>query len=304
MDLHQPTDERRTVWSFPERQSSRYFHSLIEASPDSLVTINPEGQIADFNTATVQVTGVERDELVGSDFTKYFTDPAKARECYSQVFEQGFVKNYPLAIRHKSGKITDVLYNAGTYRQDTGKLLGAFAAARDITERKKMEEALLESETRANFGLSVTHTGAWDLDLVDHTSHRTLEYDRIFGYRELLPDWTYEMFLEHVMPADRAEVDRKFSQAVAHHGQWNFQCRIRRIDGEMRWIWAVGEQRSDDTGEARRMIGIVQDITAQKQAEEAVEESEQRYRTVANFTSDWEYWILPDGSLSYISPLV
>jgi len=75
--------------------------------------------------------------------------------------------------------------------------------------------------------------------LTDHTSHRSLEHDRIFGYTELQPNWTYEKFLQHVLLDDRAAVDQKFIEAVKNNRQWNLQCRIRRIDGEIRWIWAV-----------------------------------------------------------------
>ncbi|MEN3373595.1 PAS domain S-box protein [Dechloromonas sp. ZS-1] len=124
--------------------ASQYARSLIEASLDPLVTISAEGKITDVNTATEKVTGVSRGRLIGSDFADYFTDPQKAREGYQQVFSQGSVTDYPLAIRHASGKVTDVLYNASVYRDAQGNVLGVFAAARDITERKKAEEALAE----------------------------------------------------------------------------------------------------------------------------------------------------------------
>ena len=128
--------------------ASQYARSLIEASLDPLVTISAEGKITDVNTATEQVTGVSRDNLIGSDFADYFTDPEKARAGYQQVFSQGFVTDYPLAIRHVSGKVTDVLYNASVYRDDNGNVLGVFAAARDITERKVMEDELKNSEAK------------------------------------------------------------------------------------------------------------------------------------------------------------
>ncbi|MFT6085251.1 MAG: PAS domain S-box-containing protein, partial [Glaciecola sp.] len=127
---------------FKQVSQSQYSRSLIEASLDPLVTISPEGKITDVNTATEQVTGIERIELVGSDFANYFTDPVQAREGYQRVFAKGFVTDYPLAIRHVNGTITDVLYNASVYRDDAGKVLGVFAAARDVTERKKAEELL------------------------------------------------------------------------------------------------------------------------------------------------------------------
>jgi PAS domain S-box-containing protein len=120
--------------------ASLYARSLIESSLDPLVTISPKGKITDVNQATEDVTGYSREQLVGSDFSDYFTKPEKARTGYKQVFTDGFVKDYPLAIRNKSGKITYVLYNASIYRNAQGTVEGVFAAARDITERKRAEE--------------------------------------------------------------------------------------------------------------------------------------------------------------------
>jgi len=124
------------------RAASHYARSLIEASLDPLATISNEGLITDVNAAFEQATGIDRDTLIGTDFASYFTDPGKAREGYLKVFSDNLVKNYPLAIRHVSGKVMDVLYNAAVYRNESGEVQGVFAAARDITERKRLEEAL------------------------------------------------------------------------------------------------------------------------------------------------------------------
>ncbi len=125
--------------------AAQYARSLLEASLDPLVTISAAGKIIDVNVATEQATGLDREQLIGSDFADYFTDPAKAHEGYLRVFSQGSVTDYPLAIRHVSGRITEVLYNASLYRDAGGKVQGVFAAARDITQRKLAEDALRRS---------------------------------------------------------------------------------------------------------------------------------------------------------------
>ena len=128
--------------------SALYARGLLEASLDPLVTINAEGKITDVNKATETATGCSREELVGSDFSDYFTQPDEARKGYLQVFQNGFVRDYSLSIRSKSGNIVEVLYNATLFRNEAGEVEGVFAAARDMTEHNKAEEALLNERKR------------------------------------------------------------------------------------------------------------------------------------------------------------
>jgi PAS domain S-box-containing protein len=131
-----------------QKQASQYARSLVEASLDPLVTISPEGKITDVNEATIKVTGVDRGKLIGTDFSDYFTVPEKAREGYQQVFSQGFVTDYPLTIRHRDGRHTNVLYNASVYKDVRGNVLGVFAAARDVTAQKRAEAEVAEQRTK------------------------------------------------------------------------------------------------------------------------------------------------------------
>jgi PAS domain S-box-containing protein len=130
------------------RSTAMYSRSLIEASLDPLVTISPEGKITDVNEAAIRVTGVERAQLVGTDFSDYFTEPDRAREGYRQTFAQGFVTNYPLTIRHAGGGLTSVLYNASVYNDEAGNVLGAFAAARDVTAQRRAESEIAQQRAR------------------------------------------------------------------------------------------------------------------------------------------------------------
>ena len=124
--------------------ANNYNRNLIETSLDPLVTIGQDGTITDVNVATEKVTGYRREELVGTDFADYFTNPQDAKDGYQQVFQKGIVNDYPLDIKNKDGSLTPVLYNASVYKNEAGEVIGVFAAARDITEQKKAEKKLME----------------------------------------------------------------------------------------------------------------------------------------------------------------
>ncbi len=124
---------------------ANYARSLIEASLDPLITINNEGKVTDMNQATLNITGLTRNKLTGSHFFNYFTEPQKAREVYQEVFAKGSVADSPLTLRHKDGKLTDVLFNGSVYKDDSGNVLGVVVVARDITEQKRIATELTEA---------------------------------------------------------------------------------------------------------------------------------------------------------------
>ena len=129
------------IWHWKTREF-RYNRSLIEVSLDPLVTIGAGGKILDVNAATEAATGRPRTELIGTDFSDYFTEPDLARAGYQQVFRDGQVRDYPLELRHRDGQVISVLYNAAVYRDAAGKVAGVFAAARDVTVQKWTQAAL------------------------------------------------------------------------------------------------------------------------------------------------------------------
>src|SRR5690349_21706518 len=121
------------------RDQQFYTRSLIESNIDALMTTDPAGIITDVNKQMEALTGCTRDELIGAPFKNYFTDPARADAAIKLVLSETKVTNYELTARARDGKETVVSYNATTFYDRDRTLQGVFAAARDVTERKRVE---------------------------------------------------------------------------------------------------------------------------------------------------------------------
>jgi len=127
---------------------------LIESNIDALMTTDPLGIITDVNQQMEALTGFTRNELIGSPFKNYFTEPERAEDGIRLVLREEKVTNYELTARGKGRRETVVSYNAATFFDREGKLQGVFAAARDVTERKRFEQTLQEKNVElenANF---------------------------------------------------------------------------------------------------------------------------------------------------------
>jgi PAS domain S-box-containing protein len=132
------------------RDQQFYTRSLIESNIDALMTTDPRGIITDVNKQMEALTGSTRDELIGAPFKDYFTDPERAEAGIRLVLSEGKVTDYELTARARNGEETVVSYNASTFHDRDRKLRGVFAAARDVTERKRYEQSLQEADRRKN----------------------------------------------------------------------------------------------------------------------------------------------------------
>src|SRR5579864_2003543 len=238
-----------------------YARSLIEASLDPLVTISPEGKITDVNAASVQVTGVEREQLIGRDFSDYFTEPDKAREGYQLVFAEGFVTDYPLTIRHKDGRLTDVLYNASVYKDDRGEVLGVFAAARDVTAQKQASQ-YARSLIEASLDPLVTISPEGKITDVNEGSIKVTGISR-----EKLIGADFSDYFTEPKKA-REGYQRVFAEGFVT----DYPLTIRHRDGRLTDVLYNASVYKNERGEVLGVFAAARDVSAQKKAEAEVAE--------------------------------
>lgn len=225
----------RNKYELEDKRASLYARSLIEASLDPLVTISPDGKIMDVNASTELITGRSRQALIGSNFSNYFTQPQKAEKGYKLVFEKGTVRDYPLSIRNVSGQVTEVLYNATLYKNEAGEVQGIFAAARDVTELRRVEQALKtahdELETRVKERTNELQQ-ANDALQSEITVRKNVE--ALIAQRTRLLEMTNKEL-------------ESFSYSVSH----DLRAPLRAIDGYSRMILRDQKDKLNDDGKRR-----------------------------------------------------
>ena len=278
-----------------QRLSSAYNRSLIEASLDPLVTISPDGKITDVNHATETVTGFTSTELVGTDFSEYFTDPHRASDGYQQVFKHGFVQNYELAVCHRDGHITPVLYNASVFRDESGQVIGAFAAARDMTEHLRAEEQLRIQAT----ALESAANGIFIADKAGTIQWANPAFTRMTGYaaEEILGQ--NPRFLKSGKVESQVFV--QMWETMLAGQVWHGDLINRRKDGSLYYEEQTIAPVFDQSGNITHFVAIKQDVTLRKQAEMLLRQSNAYNRSLIEASLDPLVTISPEGKITDVN---
>jgi PAS domain S-box-containing protein len=277
------------------KESEAHYRAIFEHTGTATIIVEEDTTISLANAEFEKLSGYSREELEGkmgwADFVeknylkkmkKYHslrrTDPAAAPIIYDFRFidRQANVKNIHLNVdiipgtKKSVASLLDI-----TERKKAEKALAKLTIEitnvnvllkAEIKERKRMDQIVDDNVKRLKLALESSEMGAWDLDIVNDTSIRTLEHDQIFGYDSLLPEWGSKIFFEHILTADRKYVQQKFENAYETNKLY-FQCRIIRPDKQIRWIEVYGNVYRDEKDVPIRMLGVVRDITERKEAE-------------------------------------
>ena len=246
------------------RDQQFYTRSLIESSIDALITTDPQGIITDLNKQMEALTGCTRDELIGAAFKNYFTEPERAEAAIKLVLSLKKVINYELTACARDGKKTDVSYNATTFYDRDRRLLGVFAAARDITERRHADEqakALHELNDQMKMAIN-EHA---NVSITDPEGKITYANDKFCGIskysREELLGQDHRIINSGFHPK---EFIRSMWQTISDGRVWKGEIKNKAKDGTFFWVETTIMPYLGENGKPIQYIAIRSDITDRK----------------------------------------
>ena len=308
------------------RLSEERYKSLFNNNLSVMLLIDPStGEIRDANIAACRYYGWSHTELCTKNISDINTHTKAEITASLQRTNNEKLTHFYFKHRLASGTIRDVeVYSAIIDFADTALL---YSIVHDITDRKQAEERIIESESLLRESQEVAHIGSYSLDLISKTWKATSELLKIFGVDETHPN-TLDSWIQSVHPDFRKMlIDDLFYKDIEKK-IYQHQYKIIRINDKVeRWVQGTGFFEFDNNNKRIKLIGTIQDITKRKVAElaltnlnlelenkvaqrtkelsasnEALKLAEEKYRTVADFTFGWEFWIDTNDRIVYCSP--
>src|SRR2546428_751358 len=279
------------------RDQQFYTRSLIESNIDALMTTNPSGIITDVNKQMDALTGCTRDELNGAPFKNYFTDPELAEAGIKLVLSEKKVTNYELTARARDGRETVVSYNATTFYDRDNRLQGVFAAARDITEQKKLEQQLREQQTYLRGLIESSVDGLVTVDPGGTITDVNEQMCRMAGYprEELIGS----IFKRYFTEPDRADtgVKRTFAEGVVT----NYELVLRSKAGRKATVSFNASVFRTAEGRLQGIFASARDISEQARLQTQLTDQQVYNRSLIESSADALFAIAPDGIITDVN---
>jgi PAS domain S-box-containing protein len=282
------TDRKRSEQALKE--SERRYRDLFENANDPIFFLDADRRYVDVNRRAVELFGYSKDEFLAmSIFDVIPPDQRERSEAeFAKLAKSGRYEKFSGKIRTKDGRWLDIEVSSSAIIKD-GKVVGSRDIVRDLTDRKRAEERLRESEERLAQAQAMAHVGNWEWDTATNEVFWSDEVYRIYGYEpgEVRPD--YDLVLKAMHPDTKGLFLGAIDAALKGERPFEMDYVFVTRNGEKKTLHTIGRVFRDGGGKPVRMVGVVQDITGQKHIEAALRESEERFRMLFENAPDAEF---------------
>ena len=280
-----------------------YLAAIVEASDDAIVGTNLDNVILSWNPAAERLFGYSAGEVIGQPVSLLWPPghPDQASGFLDRIGRGEAILNCETERVGKGGKRTQVSLSVSPIRDAEGRITGGARVVRDITERKRTEEALRASEAELKEAQRVAHLGSWSMDVRTGQVAWSDELYRMMGFDPSLPPPSYPEHGRIFTPESFARLAAGLDHTVRTGVPYELELETVRADGSNGWMLARGEPVRDSSGAIAGLRGIAQDISERKQTEAARQESETAFRTLADSVPQMVWMCTPDGLNIYFN---
>lgn len=288
------------------RASRDFAQNLIRTANVLIVELDLAGNVKLVNPAAELVTGYRAEELIGRDWFEILVPKDRypaVWNMFQEHAEKGLPKHFENPILTKTGEVHYIIWQNSDMTEN-GQITGYLCFGIDMTENRRISQNLAEQDLLLRNAQHIAHIGTWRLD---HTTQRLTWSDEmfnIFGITYSSEPVPIETWFSTIHPDDRERVRLALARSTdtAIRNQYDITYRLLLPDGIEKYVHEHSEcQRNDSCEQSSVSIGVTQDVTEQVLTEQSIRESEVRFRTIVDYTYDWEYWQGLQGEILYMN---
>ncbi|HEY0458119.1 MAG TPA: PAS domain S-box protein [Pyrinomonadaceae bacterium] len=265
-------------------RSKAHLAAIVESSDDAIMSIDLDGIIASWNTGATKIFGYKPEEVIGKSVTVLLPPHLldEETEILESIKNGETVEHYETVRQRKDGALVNISLTVSLVKNEAGEIVGASKIARDITESRRAEDALRESQAILALSMQSSRMGVWTRDLATETVWWSEELEEIFGLERESFGGSEKDFFDFVHEDDREPAWSEILQAIDENREYSVEFRFRHTDGSVRWMEGRGRAVYSEKGAPVRLYGIGIDITERKKTDDKLRESEERFAKAFN----------------------